>query len=193
MSRAFFFYPSNRLALSILTGLCLLTTACATFRQETCAQFEERRKETDYSTQYRFSDTDSETAASNFKQLSRGKSVAIRLYKMQLDPRAIETCNHLVIHKEIYLQRIANKKLVLEEVREFYTGDGKLIATKTESIGNQLRTTGYYTGNTPLPIPENAPSGKYRIVSKLVLKRKNRSQSILLAKASESFEVVARK
>lgn len=193
MSHSLSFFPSNRLVLSILTGLCLLTTACATFRQETCAQFEERRKETDYRTQYRFSDSDSETAASNFKQLPRGKSAAVRLYKMQLDPPAIKTCNQLVIHKEIYLQRTADKKLVLEEVREFYTGDGTLIATKTESIGDQLRTTGYYTGNTPLPIPENAPSGKYRIVSKLVLKRKNKSQSELLAKTSASFQVVARK
>ena len=193
MSHSFFLVPSNRMVLSILAGLCLLTTACATFRQETCAQFGEHRKETDYSTQYRFSDSDSETAASNFKLLPHGRSAAVRLYKMQLDTPTIKTCNDLVIHKEIYLQRIADKKLVLKEVREFYTGGGTLIATKTESIGNQLRTTGYYTGNTLLPIPENAPSGKYRIVSKLVLKGKNKSQSVLLAKASASFQVVARK
>lgn len=193
MSRALFLFPSNRMVPFILAGLCLLTTACATFHQETCAQFEERRKETDYNTLYRFSDSDSETAASNFKQLTRGRSAAVRLYKMQLDTPTIKTCNHLVIHKEIYLQRTANKKLVLKEVREFYAGDGTLIASKTESIGNQLRTTGYYTGNTLLPIPENAPPGNYRIVSKLVLKGKNKSQRVLLAKASASFQVVARK
>lgn len=192
MGHSLSLFPSNRLVLSVLTVLCLLTTACTTFRQETCAQFEERRKETDYSTQYRFSKPDSETAASNFKPLPHGKSVAVRLYRMQIDPPAIKTCHHLMIHTEIYLQRIADKKLVLEEVRKFYSGDGILIATKTDPIGDRLRTTGYYTGNTPLPIPENAPSGEYRIVSKLVLKRKNKSQGILLAKSSASFQVISR-
>ncbi|MHB8743653.1 MAG: hypothetical protein ACYC9L_11070 [Sulfuricaulis sp.] len=193
MGRSLFHIPSNRMVLTIVSGLCLLTSACATFQQQTCAQFEERRKETDYSTQYRYSDSESETAASNFKRLPHGHSAFVRLYKMQLDPLVIKTCNQLVIHKEIYLQRTADSKLVLEEVREFYAGDGTLIATKTESIGDQLRITGYYTGNTPLPIPENAPAGKYRIVSKLVLKRKNTSHYALLAETSASFQVIARK
>jgi hypothetical protein len=192
MSNSLLRIPSGRMVRAALAGLCLLTSACATFNQQTCAQFEERRKETDYSTQYRFSDSDSETAASNFKPLPRHRSAAVRLYKMQVDTPTIKTCNHLMIHKEIYVQRVADKRLVLQEVRDIYSGDGKLIATKTQSIGDQLRTTGYYTGNTPLPIPENAPPGKYRIVGKLVLKRKIKSPGVVLARATASFEVVAR-
>jgi hypothetical protein len=80
----------------------------------------------------------------------------------------------------------------LKEVREFYTADGALIAAKTESITDQLRTSGFYSGNALLPIPEKAPPGKYRLVSKLMLKKKNSSRATLLAKTSVNFQVVPR-
>lgn len=182
-----------RFVSAILAGICLLMAGCAAFREETCAQFEEQRKDTDYTTQYRFSEPDSETAVRNFKQLPRGETAVVRLYKMRVDPPRIKPCHHLTIHKEIYLQRTADASRMLEEVREFYTADGALIATKTESVGDQLRTSGYYSGNTPLPIPENAPPGKYRIVSKLVLKVKNKSQAMVLAQTSAGFQVIPRK
>ena len=45
----------------------------------------------------------------------------------------------------------------------------------------------------PLPIPEAAPVGKYRIVSRLLLKSKDGKQKTLLARTSTSFDVIARK
>lgn len=182
-----------RLIPAVLIGLSLLTAGCATYREETCAQFEERGKEADYGTRYVYSESDSETAAANFKHLPRGRSAVVRLYKMNLDPPNIYPCSHLTIRKEIYLQRIVKKSLMLEEIREFYSADGTLIATKTERLGDQLRTSGYYAGNTSLPIPENAPLGKYRIVSKLVLKTKTGSRPTVLAKTSARFQIVPRK
>lgn len=175
-----------------LVGLSLLASGCATFHEETCEQFEENRKVTDYSTQYQFSESDSETAARNFKPLPRGANAVVRLYRIHLDPPRVKPCRHLTIRKEIYLQQSARLNRTLEEVREIYTSDGTLIATKTESIGDRLRTSGYYTGETLLPIPENAPLGKYRIVSKLVLKTKKKSQAIVLTKTSASFQVLSR-
>ncbi len=176
----------------ILVGLSLLISGCATIREETCGQFEENRKDTDYSTQYQFSESDSETAARNFKPLPRGANAVVRLYRIHLDPPRVKPCRHLTIRKEIYLQQSARLNRTLEEVREIYTSDGTLIATKTESVGDRLRTSGYYTGETLLPIPENAPLGKYRIVSKLVLKTKKNSQAIVLTKTSASFQVLSR-
>jgi len=176
----------------ILVGFSLLASGCATFRGETCEQFEESRKDTDYSTQYQFSESDSETAARNFKPLPRGANAVVRLYRIHLDPPKVKPCRHLTIRKEIYLQQSARLNRTLEEVREIYTSDGALIATKTESVGDRLRTSGYYTGETLLPIPENAPLGKYRIVSKLVLKTKKNSQAIVLTKTSASFQVLSR-
>ena len=176
----------------ILGGLGLLASGCATFRGETCEQFEENRKDTHYSKQYQFSESDSETAARNFKPLPRGANAVVRLYRIHLDPPKVKPCRHLTIRKEIYLQQSARLSRTLEEVREIYTSDGALIATKTESVGDRLRTSGYYTGETLLPIPENAPLGKYRIVSKLVLKTKKNSQAIVLTKTSASFQVLSR-
>jgi hypothetical protein len=176
----------------ILVGLSLITSGCATIHEETCEQFEANRKDTDYSSQYQFSESDSEAAAKNFKPLPRNANAVVRLYRMHLDPPKIKPCRHLTIRKEIYLQQSARLNRTLEEVREIYTSDGALIATKTESVGDRLRTSGYYTGETSLPIPENAPLGKYRIVSKLVLKTKKKSQATVLAKTSASFQVLSR-
>jgi hypothetical protein len=177
---------------AILAGLSLLASGCATIREETCEQFEANRKDTDYSTQYHFSEPDSEMAAKNFKPLPRGANAVVRLYRIHLDPPKVKPCRHLTIRKEIYLQQSVRLNRTLEEVREIYTSEGTLIAAKTESIGDRLRTSGYYTGETLLPIPENAPLGKYRIVSKLVLKTNKKSKAIVLAKTSVSFQVLSR-
>ena len=182
----------RRLVPVILVGLSLIASGCATIHEETCEQFEANRKDTDYSTQYQFSESDSETATKNFKPLPPGANAVVRLYRIQIDPPKVKPCRHLTIRKEIYLLQSARLKRTLEEVREIYTHDGALIATKTESVGDRLRTSGYYTGETLLPIPENAPLGKYRIVSKLVLKTKKKSRAIVLAKASASFQVLSR-
>jgi hypothetical protein len=176
----------------ILVGLSLIASGCATIHEDTCEQFEANRKDTDYSTQYQFSESDTETAAKNFKPLPRGANAAVRLYRIQLDPPKVKPCRHLTIRKDIYLQQSTRLNRTLEEIREIYTSDGALIATKTESVGDRLRTSGYYTGETMLPIPENAPLGKYRIVSKLVLKMNKKSKVIVLAKTSVSFQVLSR-
>ena len=111
---------------------------------------------------------------------------------MQIEPQKITPCQHLALHKEISLQYRTKASQTLEEVREFYTDSGALIATKTEAIGGQLRASGYYTGETLLPIPENAPTGTYLIKSKILLKMKNKSSAKVLAKTSTRFEVVPR-
>lgn len=193
MNSILYFLPFKRQVPVFVAALSLLITGCASFRGTSCAQFEENRKDADYSTQYRFLESDSEMAARHFKSLPKGSSAVVRLYRMRVDTPKIKPCHHLTVNKEFYLQRKPGVSLTLEEVREFYTADGALIATKAETIGNQLRTSGYYAGDTSLPIPEKAPPGKYRIVSKLMMKGKNASRSRLLAKTSVDFQVVTRK
>lgn len=185
--------PSGHRLAFLLVGFTLLISGCAGFREMSCAQFEKSRQETDYTTRYRFLETESETAARNFKPLPKNASAIVRLHKMRIDPARIKPCHHLTIHKDIYLQRKTGGNFTLEEVREFYTADGALIATKTETIAGQLRTSGFYSGSTLLPIPEKAPPGKYRLVSKLVLKMKNSSRVTQLSRTSVNFQVVARK
>ena len=79
-----------------------------------------------------------------------------------------------------------------EEIREFYAGDGTLIATKREIMSKQLSASGYYVATVPLPIPRLAPMGKYTVVSKLMVRTAGDRQGTLLAKASAGFRVVPR-
>jgi len=182
----------NRVVHAAVAGILLLMCGCATFREETCAQFEQRRKQTDYTTEYRFSESDSEAALHNFKPMPRNTGAVVRLYRMRVDPREIKPCHDLTLRQEIYLQRATGFNMTLEEVREFYASNGTLITSKTEVLSDQLRTTGYYFGETPLPIPQHAPPGKYRVVSKLVMKTKSaKSRPVLLARTSTSFQVLA--
>lgn len=193
MKHPLYFLAPDRLIPALVTALSLFASGCVSVPQDACVQFEDQSKNGDYSTKYVYSDSDSETAATNFKQLPRGRTVFVRLYTMYLAPPKIGPCNYLAIHKDVYIQRKGNAGLALEEIREFYTASGTLIATKTERVSDQFRTTGYYTGDTSLPIPPNAPLGKYRIVTKLVAKTRHTHRIIVLARTSASFQIVPRK
>ena len=195
MKHLSYFTAPDRLIPVLLAALSLFISGCATVPppENGCVQFEVNSKDGDYSTKYVYSDPDSEVAEKNFKPLPRGQSVFVRLYSMYLAPSKINPCSYLTIHKDVYIQRSVKSGTALEEIREFYTSGGTLIATKAESVGNQLRTTGYYSGDTLLPIPPNAPPGKYRIVSKLVVKGKNKHNLTVLARTNASFEIVPRK
>ena len=177
---------------AFVIGHILLISGCASFYQPSCAQFDEIRKETSYSTKYRINETDTKRSTSLYKPLTKGTPAAVHLYKLQPSKTTIEPCNHLMLHKEIFLQRTSKSTLVLEETREFYAADGTLIAKKNEDVSGQFLTSGYYAADIPLPIPESAPPGKYRIVSKLLLKSGKNKAWTVLAKTSANFQVLPR-
>jgi hypothetical protein len=181
----------------VLFLLAWLTTGCTTLYQdlfpETCEQFEARRQDMNYATQYRYSESDTQASAQNFKPLPKQENALARIYKIRFDAKTTRPCTHLTLHKDLYLQRKISLDLRLEEIRDFFAEDGTLITSKREVLSNQLRTTGYYTASVPLPVPKSAPPGKYRVVSRLVAKAKGARQGIVLARASASFQVVAPK
>lgn len=187
-----YFIHAGRLLPILLAGLALLVSGCASWREPSCAQFEQTRQETDYNTHYRLLEPDTQAAARHLSPLPRSAAAAVHLYEMRVDPYTTKSCNHLKLHKEIHIQRRAGGKLLLEETREFYTISGALIATRTESIGHQLHRSGFYAGSALLPIPAKAPPGRYRVVSKLVLKNGKKSKAMVLARTSASFQVIAR-
>jgi hypothetical protein len=191
MSTRFPSPPKHRLAF-ILAGFVLLLSGCAGFPGfggMSCAQFEQASQETDYTTHYRLLEQDTKTLARRLPPLSRRTAAVVHVYEMRVDPYTTKSCNHLKLHKEVHIQRRAGKWR-LEEVREFYTFGGALIASRTESVSNQLSRSGFYAGSTLLPIPEKAPPGRYRVISKLVLK--SGSGTTVLARTSASFQVISR-
>lgn len=186
------FSPSRHRLASIFAGGVLLLSGCAGFPGfggMSCPQFDQSSQETDYATHYRLLEEDTKALARYLPSLAPGAIAAVRVYEMRVDPYTTKSCNHLTLHKEVHLQRRAGKWR-LDEVREFYTYSGTLIATRTESVGRQLARSGFYAGSTLLPIPEKAPPGRYRVVSKLILK--SGGGATVLARASASFQVVGR-
>lgn len=165
----------------------MLVAGCATFDRGMCGRFEQDRRSLRYDTLYRYSDHDSRMAAINFKPRSNPASVSVRWYTLRPNVSEIRPCEHLYLYKELYLQRGLTDGVLLEETREFYTAGGQQIATKKENVTGQLKENGYYSSAVPLPIPESAPAGGYRVVSKLVMKLGGRET--VLATATAEFRV----
>ncbi len=193
--------PGSALALALLSGCASAPpapTAATAPKAGTaeppsaCAAFEASRKTTRYTTVYRLAASDSDSAARNFKPLPAGENARARHYTLRFDRDEVSPCNHLLMRKELYLQRIPKTALGFQETREFFAGDGTLIAVKNETLDNQLPATGYYVATVPLPIPANAPAGNYRVVTKLVMQNTN-GKAQLLATTSANFVVTARR
>jgi hypothetical protein len=155
-----------------------------------CSTFEEERRRTNYATRYSFSQAESDNAVKHYKPLPSGMLATVRHYRVRAYPGETMTCRHASIEKEIYIQRTAGVNLTLEEVREIHAESGALIATKTESVGGQLRRTGYYQAKVPFPLPAQTPPGKYRISTRLVLKT-NGTAPVVLTRASDYLTVLA--
>lgn len=114
-----------------------------------------------------------------------------RLYEIAPAIPEIKPCRELSIVKRVFLLRRHDPDFVFKEINEFYAADGTLIVTNTQGLTNQLQNSGYYIASDPLPIPQDAPPGRYRLVSKLVLAKKGRKVSFLLASAKTEYEILA--
>lgn len=156
-----------------------------------CEQFNQVSKEIDYDTHYRFAEFETRGVHEYYDSLPKPNHAAARLYKIELSDERTQVCDHVQIRKDLYLERRPSKALVIEQIREFYTDSGRLIATKRENVTADLTRSGYFIATVPLPIPKAAPPGKYRIVSKLVLRTKRGARAKVLAQATTAFEVVS--
>lgn len=169
----------------------LWLTGCATVDPGICGRFDQARHSTRYDTLYRYSETDTRQAQQTFKPVRDAHPASVRWYTVRVNAGEIQPCEHLYLYKELYLQRQPGDDIVIEETREFYTASGKRVATRKEDMTRQLKSSGYYSAAVPLPIPETAPAGVYKVVSRLTL-RKNGAKEIVLGSASTEFRVVAR-
>lgn len=173
MQRLLFFIAS--------ANLVLLLSGCVTTAPESCEQFEARRKQTNYATDYQLQVGDA------VKPPEKGEAAVVRLYQLRVTTERARPCTHVQLSKELLLARRDDNGMIFEERREFYAEDGSRIAVKTEVLKNQLGKSGRYIASTLLPIPRSAPAGKYRLVSTLSMKTKDKT--VTLTRSSVSFEV----
>lgn len=172
----------------IVLGLTL--GGCTTLSAPDCEQFSQLSKETDYDTRYQFAEYDTQGVHEYYDSLPKPDHAAARLYKISLSDDRTQVCTHVHIRKDLYLERSSSKALVFEQIREFYTDSGRLIATKRENVTAEFARSGYFIAAVLLPIPKAAPPGKYRIVSKLVVRARAGAREQLLARATARFTVV---
>jgi hypothetical protein len=167
----------------------LLITGCATvLLPSNCTQM---GAETASQSRYQPSrgTTEAETA---HKPLPRGSLAVARVYRLSVNPDKVSPCRYLSIEKELYLQRASGNGFTIEEVRDIYSASGVLIATKSENLTAQLRESGFYSASASLPIPEQTPTGSYRIASRIVLRAKG-GEPIVLARADTRFTVLPKR
>lgn len=121
-----------------------------------------------------------------------GRRVLARapVYKIRTSSKKVQGCDSLVLNKKLSLYRKPNKRFIFTERQEYYASDKTLIAVHEQDLTDQLDTSGRYTSSGELPIPHSAPTGKYRVVSKLILKRKGSKRSFKLAQATTWFRIV---
>jgi hypothetical protein len=180
--------PAAVVAVALVSVFLLGLVGCASFYEGDCTRFEQLRRQTDYSTHYRYEARSSGARLGELPPLPPGQRAAAPLYRLALDRREARPCSHLVMEKALFLHRTAGQDLAFEELREFYAENGARITTNREDLTKQFPTSGYYAAEVKLPIPAKAPPGRYRIVSKLVL-RQGRHQQVL-AEASTDFRVI---
>jgi len=174
--------------LTVLAAMTALLAACATLVPERCEQFETGRNETNTNTRY----TIEAAALGDYSRTLGNEDMAIvPRYRLKLDTASAQPCSHINIRKELVLLRRDNPDLVFEESREFFAEDGTRIAVKNEALTAQLGRSGRYAAVVPLPIPRNAPLGKYRIASTLTIRTRDNKRTQTLARSQVMFRVVA--
>ncbi len=156
-----------------------------------CTLYKWRTHDARYSTTYRYAADETRAASTTYKPMpKKGVYARVPLYEIASEPGSIAPCKNLAIRKRLFLQRKDDADYVFLEINEFYADDGTLIVTNIQNLTGQLRQTGYYVAADPLSIPEDAPPGQYQLVSKLLLLKKGRKASFLLASATARYEIL---
>ncbi len=183
--------PRQAVTLVVLTAFALLAHGGFAEASLQCKLYQWRNEKAHYETTYRYSAEQTKAARETYAPLpEKGVYAIVRLYEIAPEATTTKPCKNLAVTKRLFLQRIDDPTFVFREVIKFYADDGTLVATNIQNISEQLSRTGYYMAANPLPIPEDAPPGRYQLVSELVLTKKGRKRAFLLATARTEYEIL---
>ena len=175
----------------LLALIAVLLGGCASMEEYSCDMHEQQTRGEKPVTTYRLVEMKPGQAAARI--LPAGSVAQAPTYTMSFKPGFTKPCTTLSLYKNVVVYRSNDADVVLNEVREFYAEDGTLIATNTQDITTQVKTSGTYIATTPLPVPKSAPPGKYKIVSKLLFERRHdRRPAVLIAHAEGFFYIIPR-
>lgn len=172
----------------IAAGMLLALPAEASWL---CKYYAWRNENIRYRTVLEYSEKQTRTTQQQYAPLpDKGVYAMVRLYEVEPETAEIQPCRSLLINKRLFLQRKDDPEFVLQEHSEFYAEDGSLIVSNTQDLTQQLLHSGYYIAADELPIPEDAPPGSYRLVTKLLLSKKGRTTVFLLASAEVRYRIL---
>lgn len=156
-----------------------------------CKYYTWRNDNARYRTVLEYSTEQTRMAQQHYAPLpDKGVYAIVRLYEIKPEAAEIQPCRNLMINKRLFLQRKGDPEFVLRERSEFYAEDGTLIVSNTQDLTQQLLRSGYYIAADELPIPEDAPPGSYRLVTKLLLSKKGQTAVFLLASAEIRYRIL---
>ncbi len=112
--------------------------------------------------------------------------VQVLRYQVRAEPALGRPCGSLTLEKKLILRR-GPGPLRIVEIRDFYA-HGRLVADHRAFIGHELTGSGVYKARVTLPIPAQAPLGRYEIVS-LLYARWGKGAPTLIARAQTRFRV----
>ena len=112
--------------------------------------------------------------------------VRILRYRVTAEPALGRPCGSLTLNKKLILRR-GKGPLRIVEIRDFYA-QGRLVADHRAFIGHELTDSGVYKARVTLPIPAQAPAGRYEIVS-LLYARWGHGAPTLIGRAQTRFTV----
>lgn len=183
--------PTLARSLPLLAALLLLA-GCAGTSDSACERHEERTRGTKPVTTYKLVQPKSGEAA--VRILPSGSVALAPTYQIRFKPPYAEQCRTITLVKDVVIQRSNDRDVEFSEVREFYAENGALITSHTQDITRQVPRSGRYVATTPLPIPKNAPPGRYRIVNKLLYERPTTGRSpVQIGRAEGEFFIVPRR
>lgn len=172
-----------------LLPLCLAALAgCVTTDEFGCDMHESRTRDAKPVTTYQA--LPPKPGLNAPRTLPAGSLPQAPVYSMRFKPGFTKPCTTVTLYKDVVILRSAANGISLNEIREFYAEDGTLITSATQNITDQVRHSGNYLATTPLPIPRNAPPGKYKIVSKLQAERRGDRRPIPVARAEGFFYII---
>lgn len=165
-----------------------LLAGCVTTDDFACDMHESRMRETKPLTTYRAVSPKPGQVAP--RALPVGSIPQAPTYSMTFKPGFTKPCTTVTLRKDVVILRSNHNDVTLSEIREFYAEDGTLITSSTQNISDQVKHSGIYIATTPLPVPRNAPPGKYKIVSKLQAERHGDRRPTPVAKAEGFFYII---